>query len=59
MGTVRATARLGRPVAEVLSELDAGLRPEFPVLVEIGAEDGETTTELTVLWTLKPLSRRP
>ncbi|MEE6263906.1 DUF4442 domain-containing protein [Plantactinospora sonchi] len=57
MGAVRATARLGRPVGEVLSELDAGLRPEFPVLVEIGTEDGETTTELTVLWTLKPLSR--
>lgn len=62
MGAVRATARLGRPVAEVLSELDGGRRPEFPVLVEIEAEenpDGGPTTELTVLWTLKPLSRRP
>jgi acyl-coenzyme A thioesterase PaaI-like protein len=53
IGTVRATARLGRPVAEVA----AGTRPEFPVLVEIATEDGETTAEMTVIWTLRPVAR--
>ena len=54
MGAVRATARLGRPVAEVVAELDAGVRPEFPVRVEIGTEDGAVTAEMTVFWTLRP-----
>ncbi|MBF9130197.1 DUF4442 domain-containing protein [Plantactinospora sp. S1510] len=53
MGAVRATARLGRPAGEVLAEFEAGSRPEFPVSVEIGTEDGEVTTEMTVRWTLK------
>ncbi|MFY1673525.1 DUF4442 domain-containing protein [Plantactinospora sp. WMMB334] len=54
MGTVWATARLGRPAAEVTAELEAGERPEFPVPIEITTEDGTVTTELTVHWTLKP-----
>jgi acyl-coenzyme A thioesterase PaaI-like protein len=54
IGAVRATARLGRPVEEVAAELAAGTRPEFPVLVEIATEDGETTAEMTVIWTLRP-----
>jgi hypothetical protein len=54
MGPVRATARLDRPPAEVVAELDAGDRPEFPVLVEIATEDGAGVAELTVLWTLRP-----
>ncbi|BCJ64975.1 DUF4442 domain-containing protein [Polymorphospora rubra] len=56
MGPVRATARLGRPVAEVEAELAAGTRPEFPVLVEISTEGegARTTAELTVVWTLRP-----
>ncbi|WP_173158288.1 DUF4442 domain-containing protein [Phytohabitans suffuscus] len=54
IGAVSATARLGRPVAEVAAELAAGTRPEFPVLVEIATEDGETTAEMTVIWTLRP-----
>jgi acyl-coenzyme A thioesterase PaaI-like protein len=53
MGVVRATARLGRPAGEVIAEFEAGSRPEFPVSVEIGTEDGEVTTEMTVRWTLK------
>ncbi|MEU0156677.1 DUF4442 domain-containing protein [Micromonospora fulviviridis] len=53
-GPVLATARLGRAPAEVLAELDAGQRPEFPVEVEIGTEDGTTTSVLTVTWTLRP-----
>ncbi|MEV0153079.1 DUF4442 domain-containing protein [Micromonospora sp. NPDC050686] len=54
MGPVLATARLGRPVADVLAELDGGVRPEFPVEVEIGTEDGSVTSRLTVVWTLRP-----
>jgi acyl-coenzyme A thioesterase PaaI-like protein len=54
-GPVTATARLGRPAAEVIAELDAGQRPEFPVLVEIRREqDGAVTGEMTVIWTLRP-----
>jgi acyl-coenzyme A thioesterase PaaI-like protein len=54
LGDVWATARLGRPAAEVMAELDAGVRPEFPVHVEIATADGVVTAELTVAWTLRP-----
>ncbi|MEU0152701.1 DUF4442 domain-containing protein [Micromonospora fulviviridis] len=54
LGPVLATARLGRTPAEVLAVLDAGQRPEFPVEVEIGTEDGTVTSALTVIWTLRP-----
>ncbi|WP_314173639.1 DUF4442 domain-containing protein [Streptomyces winkii] len=54
MGRVTATAVLGRPVADVLAELDAGERPEFPVEVEIAREDGAVTGEMTIVWTLRP-----
>lgn len=57
MGEVRATARLGRPAAEVAAELAAGIRPEFPVSVEITKADGEVTTRMTVVWTLRPTNR--
>jgi acyl-coenzyme A thioesterase PaaI-like protein len=54
MGVVRATARLSRPVADILGELDAGERPEFAVPVEVTTLDGTLTTEMTVVWTLRP-----
>jgi acyl-coenzyme A thioesterase PaaI-like protein len=54
LGPVLATARLGRTPAEVLAELDAGQRPEFPVDVEIRTEDGTVTSQLTAIWTLRP-----
>ena len=54
MGTVRATARLTRPPAEVIAELDAGVRPEFGVQVEIATLDGTPTAEMSVVWTLRP-----
>jgi acyl-coenzyme A thioesterase PaaI-like protein len=54
MGEVRATARLGRPIADILGELDAGRRPEFDVPVEIATVDGMVTAEMTVVWTLRP-----
>ncbi|WP_089154441.1 DUF4442 domain-containing protein [Micromonospora sp. NBS 11-29] len=53
-GALLATARLGRPPADVLAELDAGRRPEFGVDVEIGTEDGTVTSTLVVTWTLRP-----
>ncbi|MET7683761.1 DUF4442 domain-containing protein [Streptomyces sp. NPDC005423] len=54
LGPVTATATLGRPAADVVAELDEGKRPEFPVTVEIRREDGAVTTEMTVIWTLRP-----
>ncbi|MER0246418.1 DUF4442 domain-containing protein [Streptomyces sp. 796.1] len=55
-GVVTATAELGRPIADVLAELDAGERPEFPVHVAITREDGAVTGEMTIVWTLRPHS---
>ncbi len=54
MGEVTATATLGRPVADVVAELDAGQRPEFPVAIAITRADGAVTGEMTVVWTLRP-----
>ncbi|MEV6400287.1 DUF4442 domain-containing protein [Streptomyces sp. NPDC051907] len=54
MGPVTATATLGRPIADVVKELDEGLRPEFPVDISIQREDGAVTGEMTILWTLRP-----
>ncbi|WP_414504595.1 DUF4442 domain-containing protein [Streptomyces sp. NEAU-L66] len=54
MGPVTATAALGRPVAEVVAELDAGERPEFPVNIAITREDGAVTGEMSIVWTLRP-----
>ncbi|MFG3346439.1 DUF4442 domain-containing protein [Streptomyces sp. NPDC048018] len=54
MGVVTATATLGRPAAEVVAELDAGQRPEFPVKIDITRADGAVTGEMTVVWTLRP-----
>lgn len=56
MGEVTATATLGRPATEVVAELDAGERPEFPVSVQIRRTDGAVTGEMTVIWTLRPNS---
>lgn len=54
MGTVTATAELGRPAHEVVAELDAGQRPEFPVRVLLSRDDGAVTGEMTIVWTLRP-----
>ncbi|MCI3278795.1 DUF4442 domain-containing protein [Streptomyces cylindrosporus] len=54
MGTVTATATLGRPAVDVVAELDAGGRPEFPVSIEVRRGDGAVTAEMTVVWTLRP-----
>ncbi|MFE2038334.1 DUF4442 domain-containing protein [Streptomyces scopuliridis] len=55
-GVLTATATLGRPVADVVAELDAGERPEFPVAVTLTREDGAVTGDMTVVWTLRPNS---
>ncbi|MBM7492183.1 acyl-coenzyme A thioesterase PaaI-like protein [Micromonospora luteifusca] len=54
MGPVLATARLVRPALDVIEELESGRRPEFEVEVEIATEDGQTTSVMTVVWTLRP-----
>lgn len=54
MGPLRAEAVLGRSADEVLAELEAGTRPEFPVTITITNAEGVTTGEMTVVWTLKP-----
>lgn len=54
MGPVTATARLGRPAADVIAELDRGERPEFPVTVAIQRDDGAVTGEMSIVWTLRP-----
>ncbi|MFJ9953511.1 DUF4442 domain-containing protein [Kitasatospora sp. NPDC091207] len=56
MGAVTATAVLGRPVPDIVAELDKGERPEFPVTVEITRADGAVTGVMTVIWTLRPNS---
>ncbi|WP_256106417.1 DUF4442 domain-containing protein [Streptomyces sp. ODS05-4] len=56
MGAVTAAATLGRTKAEVVAELDAGQRPEFPVHIAITREDGAVTGEMTIVWTLRPQS---
>ncbi|MFD9718044.1 DUF4442 domain-containing protein [Streptomyces sp. NPDC059076] len=56
MGEITATATLGRPIDEVVAELDAGQRPEFPVHIELQRADGAVTGEMTVVWTLRPHS---
>jgi hypothetical protein len=53
-GTVQATARLDRPRAEVIAELDAGTRPELPVTIEITREDGSVAAEMRIIWILRP-----
>jgi acyl-coenzyme A thioesterase PaaI-like protein len=53
-GPVTATATLGRAAAEVIADLDAGQRPEFPVEVSIRREDGAETARMTIVWTLRP-----
>ncbi|MBP2321368.1 acyl-coenzyme A thioesterase PaaI-like protein [Kibdelosporangium banguiense] len=54
VGDLTAEAVLGRPAEEVVAELDAGQRPEFPVHVTVRNAEGVTTAEVTVTWTLRP-----
>jgi len=54
MGSVTATARLSRPLADIQAEVEAGTtRPEFDVDIVITDAAGVITGEMTVKWTLK------
>jgi hypothetical protein len=56
-GDITATAEIGRPVAEIIDELEAGARPEFPIRVTIQRDnDGAVTGEMTIVWMLRPNS---
>ena len=53
-GAVTATATLGRPAAEVRTELaETGRTVQFPVEVALSTDDGETA-HLTISWALRP-----
>ncbi len=58
MGEVTATATMSRTRDEIMTDLDAGRRPEFAVEILITTADGTVTGEMSILWTLKPV-RRP
>jgi uncharacterized protein (TIGR00369 family) len=53
MGAVLAEARLSRPKAEVIAELDEGKNGRFAVNVELRTEDGTVTGQMTVTWVLR------
>lgn len=53
-GPVTASARLVGSVADIVSRLDTGERPEFDVSVELTTDDGTVTGDMIVRWTLKP-----
>ncbi|NUR25712.1 MAG: DUF4442 domain-containing protein [Catenulispora sp.] len=54
-GDITATATLGRPIPEILAELEGGTRPEFPVHVQIQRDNDDAVTgEMTIVWTLRP-----
>jgi uncharacterized protein (TIGR00369 family) len=54
-GDITATAEIGRPPAEIIAELDAGGRPEFPITVRITRDnDGAITGEMRIVWILRP-----
>lgn len=59
LGVVTAEATLGRAREEIVAELDAGDRPEFPIDVELRTEDGAVSGRMTILWTLRPGRNQP
>jgi acyl-coenzyme A thioesterase PaaI-like protein len=52
-GPLTAVAVLSRPAADVLAELDAGVRPEFGIDVTVTDGEDRDTTRMTVVWTLR------
>lgn len=53
MGPLLAEAKLGRPKADVIADLDAGQNARFPVGIQLRTEDGTVTAEMTVTWALR------
>jgi acyl-coenzyme A thioesterase PaaI-like protein len=54
LGPLRAEAVIERDPADVIAELDSGVRPDIPVRVTLSNAEGVATGELTVTWTLRP-----
>lgn len=57
-GPVTATAVMERSVDEVRAGVDAGELVQFPVQVTMTDGSGQTTSEMTISWALKPHTRR-
>ena len=57
MGPLTAEATMDTTPAEVLAQMEAGVRPEFNIVVAIRDEGGNQTGEMTILWTLKRLKQ--
>lgn len=49
-GPINATATLSKQPQELLKQLDAEGRIEFPVTVELSDADGQKVAEMTVQW---------
>lgn len=57
LGSLTAEATMDTTPAEVIAQLEAGVRPEFNVVVAIRDEDGTQTGEMTIVWTLKRVAQ--
>ena len=57
MGPLTAEATMDTTPAEVIAQLEAGVRPEFNVVVAIRDEAGTQTGEMTIVWTLKRVAQ--
>ena len=59
MGPITAEATLGADAQGVTERLEAGEKPEFTVDITMRREDGTPTTEMTVIWALRPARMAP
>ena len=57
LGPLTAEATMDTTPAEVIAQLEAGVRPEFNVVVAIRDEAGTQTGEMTIVWTLKRVAQ--
>jgi hypothetical protein len=57
MGPLTAEAVMDTTVDEVLAVMESGTRPEFNVDVAIRDESGTMTGAMTIVWTLKRLTK--
>lgn len=57
MGPLTAEATMDTTPAEVIAQIEAGVRPEFNVVVAIRDEAGTQTGEMTIVWTLKRVAQ--
>lgn len=57
LGPLTAEATMDTTPAEVIAQMEAGVRPEFNVVVAIRDEGGTQTGEMTIVWTLKRVAQ--